>query len=61
MLPTLVALAVVLAVASLLWDGHRSGRHPFRLVQFRPAAPLAGPASTARVRLRTVDQERRHG
>lgn len=52
MMLTLVALAVLVAVASVLWDGHRSGRHPFRLVQFRPAAPLAGPAATARVRPR---------
>ncbi len=61
MMLTMVALAVVLAVASVLWDGHRSGRHPFRLVQFRPAGPLSGPASTARVRALTVDPERGHG
>ena len=39
---TIVAFAVVLAVASLLWDGHRSGRHPIRLVQFRSAATAGG-------------------
>jgi hypothetical protein len=49
MLLTLFALIAVLAVASALWDGHRSGRHPLRLLQFRPAAPLAGPAFTARI------------
>jgi hypothetical protein len=49
MMLSLVAFLVVLAVASVLWDGHRSGRFRFRLVQFRVAAPLAGPASSARV------------
>jgi hypothetical protein len=58
MVLTVIAFVVVLAVASVLWDGHRSGRTPFRLVQFRLAAPLAGPVSTARVRRSDVDGER---
>jgi hypothetical protein len=49
MMLTLIALVVVAAIALVLVDGHRSGRHPFRMVQFRPAAPLVGPVSSARV------------
>ena len=49
MMLSMVAFLVLLAVAAVLWDGHRSGRYRFRLVQFRVAAPLAGPASSARV------------
>lgn len=48
MLQTLVAAAVVVVLLALR-DAHRSGRHAFRLVQFRPMAPPAGPAATARV------------
>ena len=49
MMLSMVALLIVLAATAVLWDGHRSGRHRFRLVQFRTAAPLAGPTWTSRV------------
>jgi len=49
MMLMLIALVVVAAIALVLVDGHRSGRHPFRMIQFRPAAPLVGPVSSARV------------
>ncbi len=52
MMLTMVALISVLVLASLLW--RRSGRRPLHLIQFRPVAPLAGPASTARVQPRTT-------
>jgi len=45
----LTVLALTVAVAALLHDLHRAGRLPFRPIQFRVMAPLAGAAATARV------------
>ena len=51
MMVTVVVFAVLVAVAYLIWDLRPADdRFSLRLVQFRPMAPLAGPASSARVR-----------
>ncbi len=53
MMLSLIALIVVVAIAAVLWDGHRSGRRPIRLELIQPAAPLVGRAASARVTRRS--------
>ncbi|MCW0213289.1 MAG: hypothetical protein OJJ54_08010 [Pseudonocardia sp.] len=42
MTATVLVLAALGLLVLLAVRGHRSGRRPFRLDQFRPAAPFAG-------------------
>jgi hypothetical protein len=51
MTSTIVALAVFALLLWLLVRGHRSGRRPFRLAQFRPGVPFHGVQDPDRDRI----------